>query len=87
MTTYRTEWDDVPDTRDDVAGLEVDPHWLDLQQRTELPTSYMPTSVPGDQPPWRRMTALVILVMLLAATASGICLTYGPHELFRFIDS
>ena len=84
--TYRTEWEHVPDVQD-TDGLEVDPHWLALQQGSGLPTSYMPTSVPGAHRPWQRVTAIVVLVMLLAVTASGICLTYGPHELFRFLES
>jgi hypothetical protein len=77
--TWRTEYDDVPDG----TGREVDPHWLDLQRGNGLPPSYMPNSVPGVQAPWRRMVALVLLVMLVGATAGGICLTYGPDELFH----
>lgn len=80
---YRAEYADVPDG----SGLEVDPHWLELQRGTELPTSYLPSSVPGEHSPWRRFAALVLIIMLVSATAGGICLTYGPQELFRLLES
>lgn len=84
--TFRAEWDEYPDIPD-IDGAQVDPYWLQLQRGTGLPTSYMPSSVPGGQHrPWQRATALVLLVLLLTATASGICLTYGPGELFHYLN-
>lgn len=80
MTTYQPEWDTVPH---DAEEWEVDPHWLALQHGTALPESYMPTSTGGPQAHWRRVVALVIILMLVATVAAGICLTYGPHELFQ----
>jgi hypothetical protein len=82
--TWLRDFDDVPDGRD---GLEVDPHWLALQRGSGLPPSYMPDSVPGVQAPWRRLVALVLLVVLVGATAGGICLTYGPSELFHLLEN
>lgn len=81
MAPYRSEWDSVPA---DVEGWEVDPHWLELQHGSGLPESYMPSSVAGPQARWRRVVAVIILLGLIGATAAGICLTYGPHELFHF---
>lgn len=80
-------WADVPDSAEDTRDLEVDPHWLELQYRTELPTSYLPASTGGRQAPWRKVAAVVLLIMLVAVTATGVCLTYGPGELFDFLES
>ena len=80
---WRSEYADVPDV---TAAGEVDPHWQALQTRTALPTSYLPPSMPGPQPRWRKVSAWVVIVMLVSATAGGICLTYGPAELFRLLD-
>ncbi|CAB4912643.1 MAG: hypothetical protein F2825_04990 [Actinobacteria bacterium] len=77
--TYRPEYADVPSA----DGPEVDPHWLDLQRGSGLPASYLPPMVPGSARPWQRAFALVLITMLVLVTAAGICLTYGPHELFR----
>ena len=84
VATYRSEYDDVPDA----AGVrEVDPHWRELQISSTLPTSYLPAAMPGPQARWRRTAAWVLIVMLLTVTAGGVCLTYGPAELFRLLDS
>jgi hypothetical protein len=74
-------YDDVPDGRD---AVEVDPHWQDLQRLPPgaLPTSYLPPTVSGQVHGWRRGAVWVVLVMLVSATAGGVCLTYGPGELF-----
>jgi hypothetical protein len=68
---------------DDPEPREVDPHWLALQRRSGLSPSYMPDYVPGPQAPWRRLVALVLLVLLLGTTAAGICVTYGPDDLLH----
>jgi hypothetical protein len=81
--SYRPEYEDVPDG----SGLEVDPHWLALQRGTSLPTSYLPSIVPGEHAPWRRVAALILIALLVAATAGGVCLTYGPSELFHLLES
>ena len=81
---HRPEYDAVPDARD--VG-EPDPHWQELQLRTALPTSYLPPSMPGQQTGWRRAAAWVLIVMLASAAAGGVCLTYGPAELFRLFDA
>ena len=91
MTRTRTpppdhpEYGLVPDGRD--AG-EVDPHWQALQQPSGLlPTSYLPPAMPGQVHGWRRVAAWVLIVMLTAAAAGGVCLTYGPDELFALLRS
>ena len=79
---HRPEYDTVPDGRE---AREPDPHWQELQLRTALPASYLPPSMPTQQTGWRRVAAWVVIVMLGSATAGGVCLTYGPAELFRLL--
>lgn len=84
---WRSEYADVPEA----AGPgQVDPHWEELQARgarhTTLPAAYLPAAMSGPQPRWRRVSAWVLIVLLVSATAGGVCLTYGPAELFRLID-
>lgn len=71
---------DVPD-----AGPHVplDPHWLDLRGSV-LPAVYMPPSMAGPTPrsPWLRAMASVLAAMFIAATAAGVCLTYGPPHVW-----
>jgi hypothetical protein len=81
--SYRTEYADVPSA----DGAEVDPHWIALQQGSNLPGSYLPAIVPGQQVGWRRVAVWVLIVMLVSVTTAGVCLTYGPDELFRFLRS
>ena len=83
MARHLREYDDVPDAAD---VREVDPHFRELQVTGLLPTSYLPATMPGRQPRWRRTAAWVLIVMLTTVTAGGICLTYGPAELFRLLD-
>lgn len=84
MASHRVEYDLVLDA---VDVPEVDPHWLELQVPGQLPTSYLPTSMPGPLSGWRRASAWVLIGMLVATTAGGVCLTYGPDDLFRLIQS
>ncbi len=79
---YRNEYDEVP-----VAGDgEVDGHWLELQHTTSLvPTSYLPAATGGPLHPGYRVVAAVIIAMLVTVTGLGVCLTYGPQELFDFL--
>ena len=83
MTAHRSEYDTVPDAAD---VREVDPHWQQLQRPGVLPSAYLPPAMPGRQGPWRRAVAAALLVLLLSATAGGVCLTYGPAELFALLD-
>lgn len=83
MAAHRSEYDLVPDA---AQVREVDPHWQDLQVTGALPRSYLPATMAGPQPAWRRRAAWVLIVMLLTVTAGGVCLTYGPAELFHLID-
>ena len=70
----------VPDVEAD-AG--VDPHWLSLRGQSPLPACYMPPAMAGPHPGWLRAAALVLVAVFVAATAAGVCLTYGPpHHLF-----
>jgi hypothetical protein len=62
---------------------EVDPHFLELRGQSSLPPTYMPPSMPGRHSRGTRVTAVVIIGVFLAATASGVCLTYGPSLLGR----
>ena len=78
------EYDAVPAVP---ADAELDPHWAELTAgRTSLlPVAYLPSAMPGQQSGWRRGAALVLITMLVSATAGGICLTYGPGELFSLV--
>ena len=84
MARHRSEYDGVPDA---VDAPEVDPHWQELQVTGLLPRSYLPAAMPGPQAAWRRAAAWVLIALLLTVTAGGICLTYGPAELFRLLDT
>ena len=81
---HRSEYDLVPDGPRDA---EEDPHWTELAptRPDQVPTSYFPAAMPGEHPPWRRAAAVVLIVMFLSATAGGVCLTYGPGELFALL--
>lgn len=80
----RQEYDDVPAVP---ADAELDPHWEELTtgRVSLLPAAYLPSAMPGQQSCWRRGAALVLITMLVSATAGGICLTYGPGELFNLV--
>lgn len=82
--TRRPEYDDVPLVPRDA---EPDPHWQELTAgRTSLvPVAYLPEAVAGQLTGWRRGVVLLLIAMLLSATAGGICLTYGPGELFALL--
>jgi hypothetical protein len=80
----RPEYDDVPAVP---ADAELDPHWAELTagRTSMLPLAYLPSAMPGRQTGWRRGAAIVVITMLVSATAGGICLTYGPGELFNLV--
>jgi hypothetical protein len=80
---HRSEYDEVPAAADDA---EPDPHWAELLLPTAVPASYLPPSMSGPQPRWRRVSALVLLTLLVTVTAGGVCLTYGPAELFELLQ-
>jgi hypothetical protein len=70
----------VPEPEADAC---VDPHWLSLRGDSPLPTAYMPPAMAGPHAGWLRVAALVLIGVFVAATAAGVCLTYGPpHHLF-----
>ncbi len=77
-------YDDVPDVPRDA---ELDPHFAELTagRASLLPASYMPAAMPGVQPRWRRVSAVVLITMFTTATAGGVCLTYGPGELIALL--
>ena len=81
---HHTEYDEVSAVPRDA---EVDPHWADLAAtRPDLvPQSYLPAAMPGEQPTWRKASAVVLIVMFVSATTGGVCLTYGPGELFALL--
>jgi hypothetical protein len=70
-----TDFADVP-TVDPHAV--IDPHWLELQGDSLLPTLYMPPIMAGRHSPMMRLMALALIAVFLLATVLGICLTYGP---------
>jgi hypothetical protein len=81
---YQKEYAEVPDVE---TGAELDPHWQELATSTSMvPTSYLPAAVAGQQTGWRRGAAWVLIGLLVSATAGGVCLTYGPYELFRLFE-
>ena len=81
---YRSEYADVPSAD---AAAELDPHFAELARTTSMvPASYLPPAVAGQQRGWRRGAAWVLIAMLVTATAGGVCLTYGPYELFRLFE-
>jgi len=83
---YAQAMDRVREDRDDLREAEVDPHWLALQGGSMLPSAYLPPMTGGAQAGWRKGAAWVLIVMITTTTAGGICLTYGPAELFRLIS-
>ncbi len=83
--TSPAEYAAVPDVPRDA---ESDPHYAELTagRATLLPTSYMPPAMSGEHPRWRRISAIVLIVMFTSATAGGVCLTYGPGELIALLS-
>lgn len=82
--SYRPEYDDVPAAADDATP---DEHWAALLRPTSaVPTAYLPAIMGGQQTGWRRVSAWVLLTMLVTVTAGGVCLTYGPSELFDLVS-
>ncbi len=81
---HRSEYDEVPAVPRDA---ELDPHWAELApSRPDLvPASYLPAAMPGEQPAWRKASAVVLIAMFVTATTGGVCLTYGPGELFALL--
>jgi hypothetical protein len=60
------------------ADAVVDPNWLSLRGDSGLPPVYLPPAMAGPHAGWLRVAALVLIAVFVAATAAGICLTYGP---------
>lgn len=83
MTDVDETWSAVPDVAPDA---EVDPHFQELllggRNGTRLSPAYLPSSMAGPQKAWRVKAAWVLIVMILTVTGGGICLTYGPAQLF-----
>ncbi len=57
---------------------EIDPHWLELRGPSPLPPTYMPPAMAGRHSRTSRVIALVLIGVFVLATATGVCLTYGP---------
>lgn len=77
---------DRPDHDHDLApDAVVDPHWQDLMSDGPLPAYYLPATMPTQVRGWRRAAAWTVIVMLVSSASAGICLTYGPEELWRFL--
>ena len=82
--TRLSDYDDVPAVPADAV---VDPHWQELvKPSSALPAAYLPPAMPGEQARWRKVAAVVLLAGLLTTTGAGICLTYGPGELFGVLS-
>lgn len=65
------------------AEAVIDPHWLELRGDSLLPSVYMPAPMAGVHAGWLRVMAVVLVSIFVAATAAGVCLTYGaPHGWF-----
>lgn len=71
----------------DNAGPDavIDPNWQRLLADNPLPAYYLPAAMPAQVSGWRRVAAWTTIVMLVSAASAGICLTYGPDELWRFL--
>lgn len=78
-------YEDVPLVPRDA---EPDPHFAALTAAggSLLPAAYMPAAMPGEHARWRRVSAVVLIVMFTSATAGGVCLTYGPGELLALLS-
>ena len=65
----------------------VDPHFLRLvnQGASGLPAFYMPPSMPSQVRGWRRAAVWTVITLLVSSASAGICLTYGPDELWRVL--
>ena len=77
-----------PMTHDEYAHVpaagrdaEIDPHWLELRGTSTLPPTYMPPSMPGTHSRLARAVAVGLIAVFVVATATGVCLTYGPDLL------
>ena len=77
-------YDEVPAVPRDA---EVDPHFAELTggRTTLVPESYLPSATGGPLRGWQRASAWVLIGLLLTVTAGGVCLTYGPDELFALL--
>ena len=60
------------------ADAEVDPYWLEMRGTSGLPPTYMPPAMPGRQSGTVRAVAVALIAIFVLATATGVCLTYGP---------
>lgn len=78
----RPEYAEVPDGR---GIAERDPHWDALARPGTLPAAYLPPAVARQQTGWRRAAVWLLVALLVSATSGGVCLTYGPGELFRLL--
>lgn len=63
----------------------VDPNWQRMLADGPLPSYYLPAAMPTQVRGWRRVAAWTVIVMLVSSASAGICLTYGPDELWRFL--
>jgi hypothetical protein len=71
---------DIPAAEPDA---ELDPYWADMRAGHALPAAYLPPAMAGRRGPAMRLVAVVLVAIFLAATAAGVCLTYGPQAPFH----
>lgn len=69
----------VPDPDPDAVP---DPLLDGLRADGPLPSYYLPAAMPTQVSGWRRVAVWTVVVMLVSAASAGICLTYGPEELW-----
>ena len=65
----------VPSAKPDA---ELDPHWVELRGPATMPPFYLPPAMPGRHPRHVKVLAIVLIGVLILATAVGACLTYVP---------
>ena len=76
---------DLPDVPDAGDHAVPDPNLDRLMHAGPLPAYYLPATMPTQVSGWRRAAAWTVVVMLVSSASAGICLTYGPDELFRVL--
>ncbi|WP_370325870.1 hypothetical protein [Euzebya sp.] len=75
---------DVPDAGDDAVR---DPNLDGLYAQRLLPAWYQPAAMPTQVRGWRRVAAWTVVAMLLVTVTAGICLTFGPDEMWRVLGT
>lgn len=76
----------LPDIPDAPVDAVVDRHHQRMRAggRSTLPECYLPAATPTQVDGWRRIVVWVVIALLVATLAGGICITYGVDELLRY---